>query len=133
MMTVYRHVRAEQCDQIAVIEVSQRALLDRSLIAELCDELITFVDEQKPLKLLVSFSGVTRICTETINLLIRVRRQLLLHGLELALCEINDDAREVFRILRLDGTLFRIFPSRSEAIAELDAPSSTTNMVRTKK
>ena len=122
-MSVFIHFGVEQCDQTVVVSLSDDAMIDRGVIVELCDELTTLVDQQMPQKLLLSFSGVARISSEVISVLIRVRKQLLVHGRELALCDINDETREALRILRLDGTLFRIFSSRSEALVAMNGVS----------
>lgn len=116
-MTTYRHIRVERYDPISVVVLLDSFILDRSLIVELSDELTAFINECKPTSMLLSFLQVRRFCTEVITVLLRVRKLLLQHQGRIALCDMTDEIHEVFRIMRMDEAIFKIFPSCAEGLA----------------
>ncbi len=115
----YRHVRFEQLGSVCIVTIVDSLLLDRSLISELCEEFLSLVDELRPTKLLLCFDAVSRFCTEIVTILLRVRKNLTAYGGEMALCDMCDDVREVFHILRLDHSTFKIYPSRAIAMSAI--------------
>lgn len=114
---MFRHIRVERHDPICVIVLLDRFILDRSLIVELSDELTAFVAESKPTRILLSFHHVRRFCTEVITVLLRVRKLILQYEGRMALCDMTDEIHEVFRIMRMDEAIFKIFPSCAAGLA----------------
>ena len=115
----YRRVQLEWLEGICIVSLVDSLLLDRSLISELCEDLLLLIDEYRPTKLLLCFDVVIRSCKEIITILLRVRKNLAEYGGEMALCEMCAEVREVFRILRLDDAMFKIYSSRPVALSAI--------------
>ena len=59
---------------------------------------------------------MSRYYNETITILLRVRKNLMVYGRGMALCDMHDEIREVFHILRRDHATFKIIPSRAKGL-----------------
>ena len=116
-MADYTYIDRWDSDGVTVVDVANPRLLDRLFINELGDELIAFVESERPAKLLISFGRVTYCSSEVIGSLIRARARVTSEGGKMKLCLMNDQVRELFRITNLDGTIFEIFDSDDEALA----------------
>jgi anti-anti-sigma regulatory factor len=114
-MTKYQHFNVEQDKGVTVATLTDPELLDRLLTNELQDELIKFVEAEKPSQLIISFQEVRRCSTEIINALLRSRKRMSAHDGKLQLCQMRDEIREVFRLLNLEGTVFNIYKTVSDA------------------
>jgi anti-anti-sigma regulatory factor len=117
-MADYAHFKVLDHDGVTIVELMDENLVDRLLINELQDELVAFVENERPQKLLIDFHGVTRCSTEPINALLRARKRLAPYNGSLKLCGMSNDIRQAFRILRLDGTIFEIYDARPAALAQ---------------
>ena len=116
MTAEYKYLRIERHDDAAVIILGNVELFDRLLTDEVRQELLDFVDAEKPAKLVVSFEDVTRCSTEVINGLIRARKRAISHGGEFRLCLVRQEMRQVLRILKLDGTIFDVHDTLAGAL-----------------
>jgi anti-anti-sigma regulatory factor len=52
--------------------------------------------------------------------LINVRKAVDVHGGRLYLCELQTNVRMAFKVLNLEGTLFKIFATEAEAVSAFD-------------
>ena len=77
------------------------------------------VDSHQSQHLVVSFSHVSIICSDSIGILLRVRQTITSRGGQMHLCCMSPNIRQVFKLLNLDGTLFKIFDSQEDAVANL--------------
>ncbi len=115
-MADYKSFQVKQIGPVSLIQPSQSELVKRNLINQLSDELIEFVQAEKPTQIVITLSGVSRYSSEAIGGLIRMERRVRALGGRVKLC-MSDAMRELFQVTRLDGTLFDIYPSESEAVA----------------
>lgn len=67
--------------------------------------------------LVISFQHVSHITSLTISTLLRIQRFATDRGIGLSLTDVSDGMREVFRILRLDGTVLSIEGTYAEVTA----------------
>jgi len=101
---------------VALIQPRETEIVRRNLINDLADDLIEYVEQDKPLQVVLTLKRVTRYSSEAIGGLIRVERRVRALGGRVKLC-MNHELRELFQVTRLDGTLFEIYESESEAVA----------------
>lgn len=80
-------------------------------------ELLTQVGADK--KYVLDFTGVVFIITNAINNLLLVNARITREEGRLVLCHLTPRLREVFRLFCLEDTVFQVFETRDEAIAEL--------------
>ncbi|HVU86087.1 MAG TPA: STAS domain-containing protein [Pirellulales bacterium] len=108
--------QVKQLGPVTLIHPREQEIVGRNVINDLADELVEFAQKQKPTSVVVSLAGVSRYSSEAIGGLIRLERRIRSLGGRVKLC-MNDELRELFRVTRLDGTLFEIFESESDAVA----------------
>ena len=93
---------------------------ERIRIIEFADHLTKFVEENKPDKLQINFEYVKIFVSEGISALIRAQRRVNQYGGKMNLCGMTEDLRKIFKICRLDGTVFDIYDSCRDATAALE-------------
>ena len=116
-MPNYQYIEVSQQNDVTVVQVLNPTVQDRLLINELGDELIDFVEREKPQKLLIGFERVAYCSSEMIGGLIRARRRVLNGGGSLKLCSLRPTVRRIFVITHVEGTVFDIYETAEEAIA----------------
>jgi anti-sigma B factor antagonist len=115
-MADFKSFSVKQLGPVALIQPREQEIVGRNLINDLADELVEYAQKEKPTNVVVSLKQVSRYSSEAIGGLIRLERRVRAQGGRVKLC-MNKELRELFRVTRLDGTLFEIFESESEAVA----------------
>lgn len=110
------HVAVHWQDMLAIVHVRDAKLNDPLDIAAIHDELAELIESERPLQLLLNFGAVSRCSSEMISTLLKIRQLVLFYGCELKLCGLREAIREAYRILNLDGTVFDIYDSATDAI-----------------
>ncbi len=103
-------------DDVTVVRLSDPKLYEMILITELHDDLLEYIEQHQPRKLLVDFAMVTQCSSAVINCMLLARKRLMSKGAVIRLCCMHEQVREAFRLLRLDGTLFEIYESLPEGL-----------------
>lgn len=115
-MTGDKHFQVEQVGDVTVLRLVDPKLFETLLVNEVQDELLGFLDEQRPDKLLVDFVHVTSCSTTIINGLLRAKMRLVARHGCLKLCGMQRGVREAFSTLNLDGTVFEIHATAADAV-----------------
>ena len=113
----FEHFDVEQCDGVTVIRLADPKFFDTDRYAELRRELVEFVEQQRPQKLLVLFSRVEYCSTALVSALLMVKDRVESEDGLIKLSGLSDTAREVFENLKLAGTVFDIYTDETAAIA----------------
>jgi anti-anti-sigma factor len=113
-MTDYQTFRVEMFQDVAIVNLQAKDLWDRLEIHRLSDELLKYMRDEQPTKLILDMSPIHRISSEAINALIRFRDQATARNAELRLCSLQSPVKEVLKITELDR-LFHIYESLPEA------------------
>jgi anti-anti-sigma regulatory factor len=117
-MPQFEHFKTRQEGGVAVLQLLDPRLFDTLMVSELQDELVAYLEKEKPAKVLVDFDSVTHCSTAVINGLLRAKKRLMEWGGELKFCNMDDTIREAYRLLNLDGTVFHIYDSKSDAMSD---------------
>jgi len=108
----------EQHGPVTELYLSDTKFFNTEHYAELVDELLAFVEQERPRRLLVNLSRLGYCSTAVMNALIAVQRQLA--SLPVAgvmkLCGACEVVDEALRRLRLDQGVFDIHSTDAEAI-----------------
>ena len=120
-MSAFVHLRVEQRNNVTVVHIADSQLLDRVLLDELHEELISLTEASQPEQVLISFGYVQRLGTEAVNTLLTTRKRIAAYGGEMRLCDLHDGIHEIFKVLQLDGSVFNIDTSTAEALATFDS------------
>ncbi len=119
-MAQFRHFSIEIEKGVTVVRLQDPRLADTLLVSELEDELLRLIDTESPEKLLVDFEAVDHCSTAVINGLLRAKKRLVrTHG-QIGLCSMHSAIREAYRVLNLDGTVFKIYDNTTRGITALN-------------
>ncbi len=111
-----RYIETKMVGPVVLIRPIEAEYLDRQQIVLLSDELEVFVTDNKPEKIVLTLKQVTKYSSEAIGGLVRVNRQVRKYGGVIKLC-MTDELRELFRAAGLDGSVFHIYETESDAVA----------------
>ena len=111
-----RPFEIKEVGPVLLIKPVESRLVDRDQINFLSDELLEYLAVEKPEQIVFSLKHMQRYSSEAIGGLIRIERQLSRTGGQMKLCA-NEEIREVFRVTGLDGNVFDIYDTESDAIA----------------
>jgi anti-anti-sigma factor len=101
---------------VVLVRPIEAEYLDRQQIMLLSDELETFVTDNQPEKIVLTLKQVSKYSSEAIGGLVRVYRQVRKYGGDMKLC-MTAELRVLFRAAGLDGSVFHIYATESDAIA----------------
>jgi anti-sigma B factor antagonist len=119
-MTGQRRLTVSEVGDVTVVRFVDRKILDVTNIHELGRELIQLVEEQQRKKLLLNFSTVEFLSSETLGEVIKLEKKVKQHVGKLILTNIKPEIYEVFAITRLNK-LFDIRDDEAEALAAFAA------------
>lgn len=114
-MEKYQYFDVTLEKDITVVRLVDPARVDRLLIHEPGNELVDFIERRQPEMLLIDFRNVTHFSSELIGGLLRARKRIRSLGGDLKLCEMSVGVRDLFRLTHLDGTVFQIYDTATEA------------------
>lgn len=112
----YRYFNVEQLGDMTVVTMTTKDFRNQVANVEMKSEFIKYAQEDKPARLVVNFENVEVFSTELIGTMLSVKKLLGEDG-ELKLCCMEEILRDVFRLLRLDGTVFEIYDTVNSARA----------------
>jgi anti-anti-sigma regulatory factor len=117
-MREFKYFDVEQRGLVTEIRLADTRVFDTERYAELRDELLAFIEQERPRRLLVNLSRVEYCSTAVMGALIAVQKRLALHPATgaMKLCGTREVVAEAFRRLRLDQGVFDIHSSDVAAI-----------------
>lgn len=113
-MTTYKTFRVEMFEDVAIIRILATELWHRGEIHALQDELLAYLRADKPKRLILDMSPITRVSSEAITALLKIRDQATAADADLRLCSLQPAVKEVLTITDLTR-LFHIYASLPEA------------------
>jgi len=105
-------------NDVTVVELKDRKILDEVAISEIGDQLYALVAGSQRPRLVLDFSGVVHMSSSALGMLITLHKRVREKDGQLRLCCIQPSIYEVFVITRLNE-IFQIFESRQEAVESL--------------
>jgi anti-anti-sigma regulatory factor len=117
-MQKYRYFDVEKRGPVTELHLTDTKFFNTEHYAELVDELLAFVEQERPRRLLINLSRVGYCSTAVMNALIAVQR--LLASLPVTgvmkLCGASEVVDEAIRRLKLDQGVFDIYSTDDDAI-----------------
>ncbi len=114
MTTQYRYFRVQQLGDETIVTLTVKDFRNQVANVEMKSEFVKYAQEDKPKHLIVNFENVALFSTELIGTMLSVKKLRGEDG-ELKLCCMEEILRDVFRLLRLDGTVFEIHDTVNNA------------------
>ena len=116
-MSFFNHFTVDHQGSITEILLANTDYFDVVHYTEFHEELMNFVEQEKPQNLLVRFDDVQYCSTAIISALLKARHRQLSEGRKIKICGMNDAVRSGFKMLKLDGSVFDICEDEASAIA----------------
>ena len=111
----------EKRGDVGIVRFLTSQVLDEMNVQQLGEELRQIVDKQYLVKVVINFERVKFLSSAVLGKLISLHKRLAKEKGRLALCCINKDVMQVFKITRLDK-LIPIFKGEDEAITKVTGP-----------
>ena|ERR1035437_1758919 len=105
-------------NDITVVELMDKKILDESSISQITEELQKLTDPPGEPLLVLDFTNVGHMSSSALSMLITLHKRVKEKHGQLRLCNIRPTIFEVFKITRLNE-VFGISPTREKAVAEI--------------
>jgi len=101
--------------EVAVVSFLVPSISGVSDVDKVAEELRGFIDEKRPGKIIVDFSGVKFFSSQVLGLLVDMWRRSGDYGGKVSISGINPQLGRVFKITNLDS-LFKFYPDKQSAL-----------------
>lgn len=115
-MIALSYFDVQQSGGVTELRLADSALFDVPRYEELRNELVDFVEQRRPSRLIVDFSLVGYCSTAVIAAVLMAKKRLDAKGGQMKLCGMSDAVHETFQMLKLDGTIFEIYADKTDAV-----------------
>ena len=109
-----RYFSVEQLGDVTLVTITVKDFLNQLANVEMKMEFIKYAQEEELKRLIVNFDNVERFSTELIGTMLSVKKLVGEDG-DVKLCCMDEIQRDIFRLLRLDGTVFEIHDTVTSA------------------
>ena len=116
-MSFYNHFTVEHQGDVTEILLANTDYFDVVHYAEFHEELMAFIQTEKPRNLLVRFDDVQYCSTAIVSALLKARHRQVSEGRRVKLCGMNETVRSGIQMLKLEGTVFDICDDEEAALA----------------
>jgi anti-sigma B factor antagonist len=113
-------LKASKRNNVTIVELLDRKILDEASIAQIGGQLAGLVARDDSPNFVLDFANVSHMSSSALGMLITLNKRIREKKGQLRLCNIQPNIHEVFVITRLNEVL-RICPSREEALREAGA------------
>ena len=112
----YEYFQVEQQGDVDVLQIREKEILSPRKCMEIKNELVGYINDSEPSRVVVDFQTVERFSSEGINMCFKIKSALDTKNGILRLCGIHPQLREAFKALNLDGTVFEIHDDVGNAL-----------------
>lgn len=103
----------------AVVVFKSASVSEVDMITAASNQIKSFIDENKPDKIIFDFENVKFFSSQVLGLLLDIRAKLQPNDGEVVISSINPQLHRVFKITNLDK-VFRFFPDKQSAIQAIN-------------
>ncbi|MCD4699907.1 MAG: STAS domain-containing protein [Phycisphaerae bacterium] len=104
-------------DDVTIVELTDRKILDEVSIAQIGEALSAIITEADGIRLVLDFANVVHMSSSALSMLITTNKRTQQSGGRLVLCNISPPIHEAFTITRLNE-VFKICVGLEEALSE---------------
>ena len=106
---------------VKVVDFVESKILDEANISEIGQQLTGLVESKDRPKILIDFRNVDHLSSAALGMLININNRVRQKNGQLRLANIKPQIFEVFVITKLHEKVFKILPTRTEALANFTA------------
>lgn len=114
-MTVSSRIMIQKLGRVVVVDFIDAAIMDTLQIQQIADDLYYLVDEQDQKYLLLDFSSVKFLSSQTLGVMLKLHKKLTDRKGWLGICGLKQDLHKIFKLTRLDK-FFNFYESEEEAL-----------------
>ncbi len=114
-MAVSSRIVVEKIGKVAVVDFVDSAIMDMQQIQQITEELESMIDSQDEKYILLDFSSVKFLSSQTLGVILKIHQKLSDKGGWLGLCGLRKELYKIFRLTRLDR-LFNFYDTEQEAL-----------------
>ena len=114
-----RRLEVEDYNDVTIVRFTDRKILDEPNIQAIGEQLFSLVDEVGRHRLLLNFDNVEYLSSAALGKLLALDKKVKAVQGRLALCNIDPQIYEVFKITRLSD-LFKIYEDEQEALQSFE-------------
>jgi anti-anti-sigma factor len=114
---MFEHFQIHEHSGLTELHLADTTYYDLEQYSQLHQELMEFVERDKPHQLVVNFDRIRYSSTALINGILKTQERVAEAGGKVRLYGMCDSVRDAFKMLGLDGTLFTIYDSEADARA----------------
>ncbi|MBN1437546.1 MAG: STAS domain-containing protein [Sedimentisphaerales bacterium] len=100
---------------ITIVDLLDEEVLEEHIIADIAESLFGVIEDEKPVKMVLSFARVKHMSSAALGMLIRLNKHTEETGGCLKLCDIREALYQVFLITKLNK-LFDIYDNEDTAV-----------------
>lgn len=100
---------------VTVVSFVESAIIDAQKIEQLAQQLYELVDEQNRKHMILDFSGVKFMGSQTLGVLINLNKKIEKIKGKMVICSLRKDLHKLFTITRLDR-IFKFYQHEEEAL-----------------
>jgi anti-anti-sigma regulatory factor len=105
-----------EIEGITEIILGTADFVSRPIILLAQDDLVAYIDDKKPSRVVMNFKHVGHISSEFLNLMLRIHDHVVGQGGQVKLSHLNETVRTPFQITHWAGRLFDIYENTPQAI-----------------
>lgn len=103
---------------VTVVNFQEASILDSLLIQKIADELYALVDQKARRKIVLDFSRVKFLASQTIGVMLNLQKKAKSIKGEVVICAMKPEIHKVFKITGLDK-IFAFYPDEEKAMAAI--------------
>lgn len=115
-MADYQRFDVRTTGAVTIVDINEKELSELDHQELLREELMSLVEATSPKQLILSLKRVEFMGSNAIGILVDVRKAVHNGGGQVILSDLQTNVRMSFKVLNLEGTLFKICNTESEAL-----------------
>jgi len=114
-MAVSSRIMIRKIGKVAVVDFIDAAIMDMQQIQQITEELDSLVDDQDSRYVLLDFSTVKFLSSQTLGMMLKLHKKLTDKKGWLGVCGLRKDLYKVFKLTKLDQ-LFNFYTNEQDAL-----------------
>lgn len=118
-MSMTSRTMVQKINKVSVVDFIDSAIMDMQQIQQISEELENLVEHQNQKYILLDFSSVKFLSSQTLGMLIKLHGKITAKKGWLGICGLRKDLHKLFLMTRLDK-LFNFYDTEQQALVAVD-------------
>lgn len=117
-MSEYKYLKLSNREDVTIVGFADATILDAFHVGEVSQELYRLIENEKLTRLVVDFSAIKMLSSQTISVLLKMRQMVGEAGGKMVLYGLDPGLYKVFRITRLQD-VFEFYDDLEKAVEDV--------------